>query len=132
MVKISDLAAGPIWHLLGIEPVDGEDGEVILRAPVVESMLQVYGKVHGGVLATLVDASSAVAVNQVLGAARGASTLEMKINYLRPVDKGMLYAKGEVVHLGRTMAVTNATVWDDQGRKIAYGTATFIIFDYEK
>ncbi len=129
MVRINDLAEGPFWKLLGIEAVTGDDGEVTLQIPVQERLLQYYGKVHGGVMAALVDAASAVAVNLKLGPGRGATTVEMKINYLNPVEGGVLYARGEVVHLGRTLAVAGASVWDDRDRKIAHGTATFYLID---
>lgn len=132
MVRINDLAEGPFWRLLGIETEAGDDGEITLKVPVEEKLLQFYGKVHGGVTATLIDAASAVALNQRLGPDRGATTVEMKINYLHPVEEGTLYARGEVVHLGRTLAVANATVRDGQGRKIALGTATFYLIDMKK
>lgn len=132
MVLISDLAKGAYWRLLGIEPVYGEDGGVILQLPVEDKLLQYYGKVHGGVVATLVDAAAAVALNQKLGRERGATTVEMKVNYLRAVEKGMLYAEGRVVHLGRTLAVTNARVWDDREREVAFGVATFYIIEMDK
>lgn len=129
MVQIRDLAGGAFWQLLGIELMDNKNGGVILKIPVEEKLLQFYGKVHGGVVATLVDAAAAVALNEQLGPDRGASTAEMKLNYLRSIEKGILYAKGEVIHLGRTLAVGNASVWDDHDRKIAYGTATFFVYE---
>jgi acyl-CoA thioesterase len=132
MVRIRDLADGAFWHLLGIEPIYQEDGKVILQVPVEEKLLQFYGKVHGGVVATLVDAAAAVALNRELGRERGATTVEMKVNYLRAVEKGVLYAEGSLVHLGRTLAVANARVWDDSGREIAFGVATYYLLDMTK
>lgn len=132
MVRVSDLARAPFWDLLGIEPVAGDDGAITLRVEVDEKLLQFYGKVHGGVMASLVDAASAVAVNQKLGPDRGATTVEMKINYLHPVERGTLHARGEVVHMGRTLAVANAVVLDGQGTKITYGTATFYLIDMKR
>jgi len=132
LVRIRDLAGGAFWQLLGIETMENDDGEVVLTVTVTEKLLQFYGKVHGGVIATLVDVAAAVALNQQLGADRGASTVEMKVNYLRPVEKGTLYAKGEAINLGRTLAVGNASVWDDQNRKIAYGIATYYVYDMKK
>lgn len=132
MVRISDLALAPYWRLLGIETAKGRDGEVILRVVVEDKLLQFYGKVHGGVIATLLDAAAAVAINLELEPDRGAHTVEMKINYLRPVEKGILYARGELIHMGRTLSVGKAEVWDDQGRSIAYGTGTFYLVDVKK
>ncbi|GBF33949.1 hypothetical protein DCCM_3060 [Desulfocucumis palustris] len=127
MVRINDLAGGAFWRLLGMEAEQDDNGETVLKIPVEDKLLQFYGKVHGGVIASLIDAASAVAINLKLGPDRGANTVEMKINYLRPVEKGILYARGEVIHLGRTLAVGKADVWDDQGRQIAHGTGTFYL-----
>lgn len=132
MVRINDLAGGAFWKLLGIETLEEDEGGVLLKVPVEDKLLQFYGKVHGGVIAALVDAASAVAINLRLGPERGANTVEMKINYLRPAEKGILYAKGEVIHLGRTLAVGKAEVWDQQKRQIAYGTGTFYLIDINK
>ncbi|MFZ5634389.1 MAG: PaaI family thioesterase [Bacillota bacterium] len=132
MVRVSDLAVAPFWKLLGIEAEEGDDGEPVLRVAVEEKLLQYYGKVHGGVLATLVDAATAVAINRKIGPDRGAATVEMKINYLKPVEEGTLYARGEVVHLGRTLAVGSAWVRDHRGQMLAYGTGTFFLSDVKK
>lgn len=129
MVNIYDLARGAsFWKLLGIELVDNGK-EVMLRLPVKDELLQFYGKVHGGVMATLIDAAGGVALNQNLPPEKGAATVEMKVNYLRSVEKGTLYAKGEVVHLGRTLAVVNANVWNEQGQKVAYGVGTYYLHE---
>lgn len=134
MVIISDLAKGAtVWRLLGIELVnDEDDGKFILRLPVEEKLLQYYGKVHGGVIATLFDAAAGIALNQEIGPERGASTVEFKLNYLRSVEGGTLYARGEVVHLGQTLAVVNARVWDEQGRKVAFGMGTFYLYNLKE
>lgn len=131
MVQIKDLAQAPFWRLLGIELIENQDGEIMLKVPVEGKLLQFYGKVHGGVIATLVDAAAAVAINRELGPDRGAHTVEMKINYLRPVENGILYARGEVIHMGRTLAVGKADIRDDRDRQIAYGTGTFYLVGVE-
>ncbi len=132
MVRINDLAGGAFWRLLGIEAMEDDNGEIVLKVPVEDKLLQFYGKVHGGVIATLIDIAAAVAINLKLGPDRGINTVEMKINYLRPADKGVLYARGEVVHLGQTLALGKAVVWDDQGRQIAFGTGTFYLLNIKK
>lgn len=125
MVRINELAISPLWNLLGIEAVYGDDGEVTLKLPVTPKLLQFYGKVHGGVIATLIDAAASVAINLKLPPDRGATTVDININYLRPVEKGILYAKGQVISLGNKLLVGSADVLDDQGCHIAHGTGTY-------
>jgi acyl-CoA thioesterase len=130
MVTVSELAGGAtVWRLLGIELVNDDEGSYILRLPVEEKLLQYYGKVHGGVIATLFDAAAGIALNQEIDPEKGASTVEFKLNYLCSVEGGILYAKGKVVHLGQTLAVVKARVWDHQGRKVAFGMGTFYLYN---
>lgn len=96
---------------------------------IAEPVLQVYGKVHGGAVAGLVDSAIAVAVNSVLGPEKGASTVEMKINFLRPASSGILRARGEVLSQGKLLIMGEGRAWDEEGKLVAVAIATFRTFE---
>ena len=80
-----------------------------------------------GVIASLLDSSIAVAVNQQLDSGEAASTVEIKLNYLRPVNKGTIWAQSKIIQKGRRIIVGQCEIKDDAGNMVAFGNATFII-----
>jgi acyl-CoA thioesterase len=90
--------------------------------------LNLLGTLHGGVTATLVDAAAGVAIIAFLGG-KSATTVELKVNYLRPVTHGKVHARSRIVKMGRTLAFATVDVKDDHGRLIATGSATYMILE---
>ncbi|ACL56552.1 PaaI family thioesterase [Methylobacterium nodulans] len=121
----------PIVSLLGMEMVSAEAGQVIMRMGAGEHLYNPIGTVHGGALATLLDSVMGCAVHSVLPEGRGYTTLEIKVNYLRPVTEasGVVTAVGEVVHAGRQQAVAEGRVTDAEGRLCATASTTCLLFD---
>lgn len=127
MVQIVKLAAGSYWQHMGMKAVEGSDGKIRVVLEITDDLLQIYGNVHGGVFAGLLDSAIAVALNQKLDENEGASTVEMKLNYLRSVNKGILYAEGEVIQKGKKIIVGKGEIKDGTGQLVAFGTATFMV-----
>lgn len=118
-----------IGRLLGMEVLSVESGEVAMSVDTRPDFANPLGQVHGGICATILDSAMGCAVHTLLDAGVGYGTIEMKLNYIRPVptDGTRLTATGKVVHAGRTTAVAEGRVTDDQGRLVAHGTETCII-----
>lgn len=136
LVKPADIAAGPYWQancqrLINSDLVElgSVEGYPEIEMEIIQPMMQVYGKVHGGTIAGLMDSAIAVAVNSKITPEKGAATVELKLNYLRPVSGGKLHAQGQVVSQGKLLVVGEGRIWDDQGELVAIGTATFRIFE---
>ncbi len=127
MVKLADLAAGAYWETTGLRLGGGEPPELIME--IREPVLQVYGKVHGGAVAGLIDSAIAVAVNSELPPEKGAATVELKLNFLRPAAVGILRARGELLSKGKLLLVGEGRAWDEDGHLVAVGIATFRTFD---
>ena len=127
MVRIADLETGPYWKHIGMQTVSDVDGKIGVVMEVTEELKQFYGNIHGGVIASLMDSAIAVAVNQQLDTGEGASTVEMKINYLRPANEGKLWAQGKLIQKGRKIIVGQGEIKDDAGQIVAFGTATFMV-----
>ena len=129
MVRIADLESGPYWKHVNMTTETSPDGSIQVIVKITDELLQFYGNIHGGVIAGLMDSCIAVALNQQLDPRKGASTVEMKLNYLRPANKGFLRGQGQVIQMGRKIVVGQGEIRDEEGRLVAIGTATFAITD---
>lgn len=84
------------------------------------------GTVCGGALAMLVDAMIAFAATTILPVGHGLTTLDLKVNFLRPVtpDGQTLTAQGRIIHAGKRMLIANGEVLDAQGRQVVVATGS--------
>ncbi|HYH28379.1 MAG TPA: PaaI family thioesterase, partial [Actinomycetota bacterium] len=125
----SELPAPPIAHLTGLRPVAAGDGTCTFLLPASGWLCSPLGKVEGGVIALLADTAIDTAVQTTLPPRTSYAALDLKVNFLRPVDAdgADLTAVGTVVHRGRTIAVANAELTDGQGRRVAIATGTTMI-----
>ncbi len=119
----------PIGATLGFELVEVAEGEAVFEAEAGPWAYNPIGTVHGGWYAAVLDAPLGVALHTTLPQGTGYTTLELKVNLVRPVrpDTGRLRAVGRVVHRGRRTAVTEARMEDSEGRLYAYATSTCLI-----
>jgi len=122
----------PLIVELGIRLVHVEDGLVIGEYEVQDRHLNGLDTLHGGVLATLADTAGSCAVLSVVPAGVITPTLEMKINFLRPVSvaSGTLRAEGRLISRGRTTGLAEARITDPQGRLVAHATVTCSLVPY--
>jgi uncharacterized protein (TIGR00369 family) len=114
----------PVAELIGLEAARIADGEAIMELEAGEQHSNPMGTIHGGILCDLADAAMGMAYFSQLEQGESFTTLELKINYLRPFWTGKLIAHGRVVSRGRTVGMTECDVVDDQGRLIAKATST--------
>lgn len=119
-----------IGDLLGMEAEQIEHGEVVFGLQTRPDFANPLGTTHGGICATLLDSVMGCAVHTTLDAGVGYTTLELKINYIRavPTHGSRLIATGTTIHIGRTTATAEGRIVDDQGRLVAHGTTTCVIF----
>ncbi len=89
------------------------------------------GTVHGGFAATLLDSAMGCAVHTLVPQGQGFTTLEIKVNYVRPMfdTTGEIRCEAAVINMGKTVATADGKVLDGKGRLIAHGTTTCLIFD---
>jgi uncharacterized protein (TIGR00369 family) len=119
----------PFAVLIGMWITEVSEGRVVFAAEPSESHYNPLGTVHGGVIATLLDSALGCAVQSMLPAGTSYTTLELKVNYLRPITTktGTVYAEGKIIHLGGRIATAEARVTDADGKLYAHGTTTCII-----
>ncbi len=121
----------PFTQLIGIDMFDAGEGTFKMSLSPDESHYNPMGCVHGGILATLLDSVMSGAVHTVLPAGRGYLTIEIKVNFLRPVFElsGEIMAEGWVVSNGHQIATSEGRIVDSLGEVCATGSATCLIFD---
>jgi uncharacterized protein (TIGR00369 family) len=128
-----DKRPSPYWDLLGMKLVENGPGYARLQMPVREEIMQRFGVVHGGAIASLVDAATAAALFHSFPAMEVIlSTVEMKVNYLAPIKQGMVTAEAKIARQGRTIAVGAVEVKDAGGTLAAIGIVTYMIIHPDK
>ncbi|HEY1360022.1 MAG TPA: PaaI family thioesterase [Thermoleophilaceae bacterium] len=130
-IRDGRLPAPPMAKLLGMEPVVLAHGRAVFQATPDESHYNPIGVVHGGLAATLLDSAMGCAVQSTLPAGAGYTTLELKVNFVRPItrDTGPVRCEGRVVHDGRTVATADGRVYAlETGKLLAHGSATCLVF----
>jgi uncharacterized protein (TIGR00369 family) len=125
-----DGAARGIGRTMSIKGILAEPGTVTLQGSPTEDHYSPLGTVHGGYAATLLDAAIGLAVQTTLPAGTGYATVDLKVTYLRSMtqDSGPVVATGKVIHCGKRMAASEATLFDRDGKLCAHATATCAIF----
>jgi uncharacterized protein (TIGR00369 family) len=117
----------PIAKTLGINLVEAHNGVAVATMKVDERFHNPMGTLHGGIMTDLADLSMGVAIASLLGDNESFTTLELKINFLRPVYQTELRAEAKVVHRGRTIALVQSILTNDEGKEVARVTATQFI-----
>ena len=117
----------PYFRLLAMEIKSLEPGLSRLEIALEEKHLQPFGKVHGGVFSSLVDAAAYWALFVDVEEGSWMTTVEMKLNYLAPAQTGKLIAVGRTIKLGRTLGLGEARVEDTEGKLLAHGVGTFMV-----
>jgi uncharacterized protein (TIGR00369 family) len=128
-MQLGELPPPPFAALLGIWITEVSEGRVVFAAKPSEYHYNPLGTVHGGVIATLLDSALGCAVQSMLPAGTSYTTLELKVNYLRPITEktGTIYAEGKIIHLGGRIATADARLTDAKGKLYAHATTTCII-----
>jgi uncharacterized protein (TIGR00369 family) len=118
----------PMVELLGMRMVEADEGRVVFTAEPSEAYYNGMGVVHGGYLATLLDSALGCAINTRMAAGTHFTTLELKINYTRPVSAGVgtLRCEATVIHVGARVGTAEARVVDARGKLYAHATTTCI------
>ncbi|HEX9370051.1 MAG TPA: PaaI family thioesterase [Roseiflexaceae bacterium] len=124
-----ELPFPPIMALMDMGVVVAEEGRVVFSVEPAEYHYNPIGTVHGGVACTLCDSAMGCAIHTTLPAGTGYTTLELKVNFLRPITAttGRLLCEGKVIHVGGRTAIAEARMTDEAGKLYAHATTTCLI-----
>jgi uncharacterized protein (TIGR00369 family) len=119
-----ELPAAPFPSLIGMQVTEVDPGRARVEITIDSRHANPMGTMHGGVPCTIADSAMGIAYAATLGEGESFTTLELKINFLRPVWSGRLVAEGVVVQRGRSIGLAECTVTDQQGRLVARASST--------
>jgi len=123
--------APPVARLIGFELVEIDRDRAVFRMQAEERHTNPMGTLHGGVLCDLSDAAMGCAFASTLEAGQSYTTLELSINFLRPVFKAALTATGRVVKRTRKTGLIECDVTDEEGRLVARAKSTCLVLEGE-
>ena len=112
---------------LGCRTLGMRDGAFTIELDLEPRHMSRAARAHGGVLFTLLDTALGRAVIEELPPGRGCATVELKINYFRPVQSGTIRAAGRCVQKTKSLAYAEGDVVNDEGKLLARATATFFL-----
>ncbi len=120
----------PISLLVDFKIVEVEEGLAVFELRPAEYHLNPFGAVHGGVTAGVLDAATGCAVHSTLPAGAGYTSVDIKVNYIRPitVDTGPIRCEGRIVHAGTRLAIAEGRMVDREGKLYAFGVSTCMVF----
>jgi len=114
----------PIAKLIGFDLISVAPGEATLEFQATEAHANPMGTLHGGVLCDIADAAMGIAFSANLAEGESFTTLELKINFLKPIWKARLRAVGRVVKQGRTVGLVECDIVDEKDNLVAHATST--------
>ena len=124
------LPLNTIAQTLGYDVVEAESGRVVITLVPTGTHLNPAGTMHGGLTATLLDSCMGLAIQSTLDKGVSQTTLEFKISLVRVItpETGLIKAEGKVLNCGRRIGTADGRVTDGNGRLLAHGTTTCLIF----
>ncbi len=114
----------PIAKLVGFTVASVEPWKAVMELEADERHANPMGTLHGGILCDIADAAMGYALASTLQPGETFTTLELKINFLKPVWKAKLRAIGRVVKPGRTISLVECDVLDEQDKLVARANST--------
>jgi len=120
----------PIAQTLGFQLVEVEEGRAVFAGEPAGYHYNPIGVVHGGMAATLLDSALGCAIHTTLPQGIGYTTVQLNVNMVRAITikTGRIRCEATVIHSGRQMATSQAEVRDSNGKLLAHGTTTCLVF----
>jgi uncharacterized protein (TIGR00369 family) len=116
--------APAVARLIGFTVIGVSEGRATVALEAGPQHANPMGTLHGGILCDIADAAMGIAYATTLAEDETFTTLELKINFLKPVWNAKLVAEGRVVKRGRTVGLTECDIADEQGSLVARASST--------
>jgi uncharacterized protein (TIGR00369 family) len=129
-VKDGRFPSPPVAKLIGYRLIKVAHGHVVFELIPEECHYNPFFTVHGGILVTLLDSAMTASVLTTLETGFSCSTVEIKVNFIRPVSEktGVLRCEAKPIHIGKKLATVQGRVEDSDAKLIAHGVSTCSIF----
>ncbi len=128
--RMSNVDLHPMHDTLGIKIVELGDGTAVVHSLPVAKFENAMGRMHGGYIATLIDAVMGSAVATKVPEGLGFGTIDLNVKYVRKIEvsTGKLVATASVLHAGRSLLTVEAKITDITGKLYAHGSGTFMVY----
>jgi uncharacterized protein (TIGR00369 family) len=117
----------PVGHLIGFETKEAGDGRSVVMLAAGPQHANPMGTLHGGILCDIADAAMGIAFASTLATDESFTTVELKINFFRPVWKTLLKAEGKVVRRGSTVGYVECEITDENAMLVAKAASTCMV-----
>ena len=118
---------GPFLQLLPMEITELDYGYCKLETKLSEKLNNPFGIPHGGVFASIIETATYWAVYCAIDEDKGVTTIDVKMDNLASTKGGKLVAEGRQIKIGRTICLAEATVKDENGKLLAYGSSKIMV-----
>lgn len=118
---------GPFLKHLSMTVSDMSIGFSVVKLNVVDEHLNPFGGIHGGAYASVIDTAAYWAAYCELKENVGLISIDLKIDYLAPISKGLIITKGRSIKIGKSMCLAEATATDQNGKWLAHGTSKMMV-----
>ncbi|MEE3329280.1 MAG: PaaI family thioesterase [Myxococcota bacterium] len=125
MTEIDD--DGDFIQRLGCTNVGIRDGAYIVELDLDERHMSIADRAHGGVLFSLLDTALGRSIIHHLPEGRGCATVEMKVNYFRPIQRGRIQARASMKELTRSLAYAEGEIRNEANKVLARASGTFFL-----
>jgi uncharacterized protein (TIGR00369 family) len=122
--KLGDVTLAPVMELIGFRLTAIQEGAATVEFEAGPQHANPMGTLHGGILCDIADAAMGLAYASTLAEGESFTTLELKINFLKPIWSAKLIAKGRIAKGGRTIGLVECDILDEQGKLIARASST--------
>jgi uncharacterized protein (TIGR00369 family) len=119
----------PFAHLLGIELEELERGAATLGMEVRDHLRRNGGTTHGGAIASLIDTAAAFAIMTLLEPGKSTTTIDLTIQYLRPLLEGRARARARVIRSGRRVTVVSVDVSNEAEALAATALTSYLMLN---
>lgn len=122
-----EIPGAPVAQVLGFEVVEAEEGRVVIELEASERLHNPMGTLHGGILGDIADAAMGYSFVSTLAEDELFTTVEFKLNFLKPVFKSKLRAEGKIIKKGGTIGLLECHIYDEKESLVAHSTSTCMV-----
>ena len=127
MMARGEIPGSPAAQVLGFTVAEVEEGKVVIELDATERLHNPMGTLHGGILCDIADAAMGYAFVTTLADDELFTTVEIKLNFLKPIFHSKLRAEGRLIKKGRTTGLLECHIYDEKQSLVAHSTSTCMI-----
>jgi uncharacterized protein (TIGR00369 family) len=122
-----EIPGPPVSEVLGFKVIEAEEGRVVIELEATDRLHNPMGTLHGGILCDIADAAMGYAFSSTLTDEELFTTVEIKLNFLKPVFKSKLRAEGKLIKKGSSVGLLECQIYDEKESLVAHSTSTCMV-----